>query len=226
MIDSTQALEHLKALRAEPKAIEMESYHKVHRFYLGVSNSDIDDLVKVWRKNCTLEERVELAAGLWNSDIHEARIAAAKLFVQARIRPDDAVWAEITRWVPMFDAMAIADMVCSAGGRRLVVDLTRLDQVEDWTKNENHWIRRAAFEMTLPLTKLNNPTPQDLAARERVLGWCATLATDQHFHIQKAIGNWLATLSKHDPERVRAFIEDHGDKLKNSARKEATKALK
>ena len=35
---------------------------------------------------------VALAAGLWDSDIHEARVAAAKLLTQARIRPDDAVW--------------------------------------------------------------------------------------------------------------------------------------
>jgi hypothetical protein len=38
--------------------------------------------------------RIALAQGLWASDIYEARIAAAKLFLQARIRPDDTpAWA-------------------------------------------------------------------------------------------------------------------------------------
>ena len=123
-----------------------------------------------------MAERVALARGLWDSDVHEARIAAAKLLTQARIREDEPlVWAEFLRWVPTFDAWAIADHACKAGERRLVADPSRLDALEPWTRDPNLWVRRAALVATLPWTKLTHPTAADLAIRERVLGWAAAL---------------------------------------------------
>ena len=74
--------------RAEGSA----AYHKVAREYLGVPNPFLNDLTKTWRQELTVEARVELAAQLWQTDIFEARLAAAKLLTQARIRPDQAVW--------------------------------------------------------------------------------------------------------------------------------------
>ena len=84
-----QALAALEALAIPEKAAEMAAYHKSSRRFLGVTVPQIDDLSDAWRAACTLEERLALAAGLWASDIHEARVAAAKLLTQARIRPDD-----------------------------------------------------------------------------------------------------------------------------------------
>jgi hypothetical protein len=49
----------------------------------------VTELATDWRKALDLPGRIALAQGLWASDIFEARIAAAKLFLQARIRPDD-----------------------------------------------------------------------------------------------------------------------------------------
>ena len=46
--------------------------------YLGVPVPLIEDMARLWREACTLEERIALARGLWASDIHEAKIAAAK----------------------------------------------------------------------------------------------------------------------------------------------------
>ena len=71
------------------KAEEMTRYHKVARTYLGVANPDIDAKTKDWRAQLTLDERLTLADGLWRMNIHETRIAAAKLLTQARLRPDD-----------------------------------------------------------------------------------------------------------------------------------------
>lgn len=123
-------LEELEALANPQKAADMAKYHKVERPYLGISNPDIYDLCKKWRADTDLEGRLHIASTLWDSNVHEARIAATKLLTQARIRPDDAVWAEITRWVEDFDAWAIADHACSAGSRRLIADPTRLNTVE------------------------------------------------------------------------------------------------
>lgn len=217
----------IAALGSDPgKAQDMKAYHKVDRPYLGVANPVIDAHVKDWRAACTLDERLALASGLWDSNIHEGRLAAAKLLTQARIRPDDTgAWDLIITWVPTFDAWAVADHASIAGQKRLVADPARLDTVETWITSDHMWTRRAAFVMTLPWTKQNHPKPAELEARDRVLGWAATLVTDHDWFIQKAIGWWLRDLSKHDPDRVKAFLTKHQDAMKPFAVKEAARKL-
>lgn len=218
-------LDALRSLADPGKAEQMAAYHKAPRVYLGVANPQIDELVAKWRAGLDVGGRLALAADLWTSDIHEARIAAAKLLTQARIRPDDAVWALIASWVFDFDGWAIADHAMIAGQKRLVADPSRLDQVETWLDHPNMWTRRAALVGTLPWAKMNNPKPADLAARERVLDWAARLADDRDWFIQKAIAWWLRDLSKRDAPRVRAFLADHGARMKPFARKEAARLV-
>lgn len=220
-----EALAQLRAAANPEKATEAAAYHKAEREYLGVSVPEIEAMAKGWREAVTLEARLALAAGLWESDLHEARVAAAKLLVQARIRPDEAVWELIASWVPQFDAWAIADQVCKAGEKRVMVDLSRLDAVEAWVESPLMWQRRAALVITLPLAKLNNLKPAEAEARERVLGWMLALMPDRDWFIQKAIGWWLRDLSKHDALRVRQFLAEHGEGLKPFARKEAAQYL-
>jgi 3-methyladenine DNA glycosylase AlkD len=220
-----QALDQLHALADPVNAVAVAAYHKVDRVYLGIPIPAQEPLIAAWRAQATLDQRIQLASDLWDTNIHEARVCAAKLLTQARIRPDDAAWTLITAWVPQFDAWAIADHVCKAGEKRLVADPTRLDQVDPWLTSENMWVRRAALVMTLPWTKQNHPSAQDLAIRDRVLGWCATLAPDRDWFIQKAIAWWLRDLSKHDAPRTAQWLTEHGDKLKSFARKEAAKYL-
>lgn len=218
-------LDQLQA-RANPvKAVEMAAYHKTPRPYLGVSVPEIEELTDQWRAALSLEDRLALAADLWRTNIHEARVAAAKLLTQARIRPDEAAWALIVSWVPDFDAWAIADHVGIAGQKRLVADPSRLDTVETWVSSPHMWTRRAALVMTLPWTKQNFPKERDLEIRARVLGWCAQLAPDRDCFIQKAVAWWVRDLSKHDAAAARAFLDQHGPVLKPFARKEAARHL-
>jgi 3-methyladenine DNA glycosylase AlkD len=220
------ALAQLSALGNPAKAVEVAAYHKVVRVYLGVPVPQVSDLADGWRAAVTLDERLELADALWKTDVHEARVAAAKLLEQARIRPDDnAAWALIQSWVPDFDGWALADHVSVAGQKRLVADPARIDTVEGWTASPQMWTRRAALVMTLPWTKQNNPKPTDLAIRDRVLGWCEGLADDRDWFIQKAIGGWLRDLSRHDQGRTVGFLQAHGARLKPFACKEAARHL-
>ena len=220
------ALTELEACSNPAKAKDMARYHKARRRYLGVSNPDIDALTRKWRNEQTLDGRLALAADLWVTDIHEARIAAAKLLTQARIRPDDtSAWELIKSWVPDFDAWAIADHAAIAGQKRLSADPTRLDDVEPWTRSDHMWTRRAALVMTLPWTKNRNPKPDEIAQRERILLWAAAYSNDPEWFIQKAVAWWLRDLSKRDPDRTRAFLTAHGHKMKPFARKIAAKYL-
>ncbi len=220
------ALDTLRAAGDAQKALEMAAYHKVDRVYLGVANPVIDDLTRTWRADITLDERLTLAQGLWNSNAHEARVAAAKLLTQARIRPDDSgAWSLIQTWVPDFDAWAIADHACIAGQKRLVADPERINDIEPWTTSDRMWTRRAALVITLPWAKKNKIKPADIDIRERILSWAATYVDDKEWFMQKVVAWWLRDLSKHDAERVRTFLDQHGDRMKAFARKEAAKYL-
>ena len=221
-----EAIAALEACGDAEKAAAAAAYHKVDRRYLGVPVPLIEDMARFWRAQTTLEERIALADGLWHSDIHEAKIAAAKLLTQARIRPDDAVWRTIAAWVPSFDAWAVADHACNAGSRRLIGAPERLDEIETWLDADSMWTRRAALVITLPFTKSNHPSQAERAARARVLGWCVRLAPDRDWFLQKAIAWWLRELSKHDAAAVTDWLAEHGATLKPFARKEASKYLK
>ncbi len=225
MITTEEALRALNDLANPSRGSEAAAYHKAPRPYLGISVPVLTDLAKSWREGLTVGGRIALAESLWQTNIHEARVAAAKLLTQARIAEDEGVWRLIASWVPDFDAWAIADHACDAGERRLLADPSRIDEVEGWTRHESFWVRRAALVITLPWTKQNFPKPQDLLIRDRVLGWAAQMADDREWFIQKAIAWWLRDLSKHDAPRARAFLEAHGTRLKPFARKEAAKYL-
>ncbi|MGH1329941.1 MAG: DNA alkylation repair protein [Paracoccaceae bacterium] len=220
-----QALEGLHAAAEPGRDVQAAAYHKIDRPYLGVPNPVINDLTKAWRKEMSVEERVALAGALWQTDIYEARLAAAKLLTQARIRGDEGVWELIKSWVADFDSWAIADHACMAGMKRLVADPARIDEIEDWHQSEHMWTRRAAFVITLPWTKQNHPKPQELAVRTRVLGWAEALVSDHDWFIQKAIAWWLRDLSKHDRARVAAFLEAHGAAMKPWAVREARRHM-
>jgi len=219
------ALDALRAKAVPGKSAEMAAYHKVQREYLGVANPDIDVLTKAWRPDLTIDARVALADALWKTNIHEAMIAAGKLFTQARIRPDDGVWDTICSWVPSFDAWAIADHACIAGQKRLIADPTRLETVETWTTSDHMWTKRAALVMTLPWTKQNNPKPAELATRDRILGWAGSYVDDPEWFIQKSVAWWVRDLSKHDRTRALAFLDAYGAQMKPFARKEAGRLL-
>jgi 3-methyladenine DNA glycosylase AlkD len=225
-VTAPAALAALEALADPAKAAEMAAYHKAPRRYLGLAIPAIEQHVAAWRSSRDVPGRVALARGLWDSDVHEARIAAAKLLTQARIRADEPlVWAETLRWVPDFDAWAIADHACKAIERRLVADPARLDIVASWIADSNLWVRRAALVATLPWSKQRHPTAEERAVRERVLGWAAALVEDRGWFIQKAIGWWLRSLSVTDPDRVHAFLEGPGRELKPFAKRGALRRM-
>ena len=144
----------LAQLGSDPQKVpDMVAYHNVDRPYLGVANAVIDAAVKQWRAELDLATRLSLASGLWDSNVHEGRVAAAKLLTQARIRPDDnAAWDLICTWVPAFDTRVLADLVAVAGQKRLVADPSRIGVLDEWTTSEHMWTRRAAFMFTLPWT--------------------------------------------------------------------------
>ncbi len=219
------ALEALNSSGNTDLAAKMARQYKIDRPYLGISNLQIDALYKAWRSNTDMTTRIAIAAYLWDSNIHEARIAAAKILTQARISPDTAVWDEILRWVPSFDGATLTDHACGAAARRLPVDLSRLDTVECWVSDTNVFVRRAALIATLPWAKMNHPSETDLIKSERVLGWIATYTVDKDPSLQRAVALWLRSLAKHAKPRAIEFMEEFGPQMQAHTVKEISAVL-
>lgn len=89
--------------------------------------------------------------------------------------------------------------------------------VERWIRSEDMWLRRSAI---ISQNKLKAATDFDLM-RCFVMG----TAHEKAFFIRKAIGWALREYAKTEPEAVRTFVEEMGDRLSGRSRREALKNL-
>lgn len=223
------------AAAADPAAAEgLAARHRTATTALGVPAAQIAELCAEWRAaiedalgkdEAALAARMSLAEGLWASGVFEARLAAARLVTQARIRGDGPVWAALLAWAAEADCAALADAVAGAAQRRLGQDPARLGDLAPWLEADALWLRRAALVWTLGLAKERNLSDAGLEMRETVLDWAARLSADPRQPIQQAAAAWLRTLSVRDPGRVQAFIEAHGAQMKPESRREALRRI-
>ena len=86
-----------------------------------------------------------------------------------------------------------------------------------WSTDSDFWIRRVSITAQL---KAKDQTDRRLLREvlEANLG-------DSEFFIRKAIGWALREFAKTDPEWVRTFVADHGDRLSPLSRREAVRNL-
>jgi hypothetical protein len=153
----------LAALRAEAdpdRAAQMRAYHKVGPpLSRPVQRTGERIWQRLWRKSTDLNERIALAQGPLGQRHLRGADRGGKLFLQARIRPDDTPAWDVPRGIRArdFDSWAIADAVAQAGQKRLLADPGRLDEVETWTRSDHMWTRRAALVFTLGFTKSRHP---------------------------------------------------------------------
>jgi len=201
----------LEGLSQPDRAAALARRHPGAQRFLGVPNPQIDALVRPWRDARPVGDWLAEARALWASDVVEARIAAARLLTKARLREAEGqVWDQLCTWVPQIDAAPVADPVCAAAGRRLIVDLARLETLAGWVGDDNPWCRAASLDCARALAKLAHPAPDQRAARGRVTGWAGTLDADPHPAPRAAVAAWLRSLARRDPGVVARFRAEHG----------------
>ncbi|WP_417241467.1 DNA alkylation repair protein [Celeribacter sp.] len=178
--------------------------------YLGVAPARLDELARTWRQDIAFPERLDLARGLWAAEPHEARVMAAKLLTQARIKDDAAVWDQICAWISDARNWAEIDALGAAGGRRLVGDLSRMATVHALAASDRALDRRAAMILSTPLAKLAHPGKDELNAIDDVLFWLTHALQDTDKDVARTADTWVRALGKHDSKRakmVRRVVE-------------------
>lgn len=218
MKSTTDFLQELKSLADPEKAIADQRYHKSSREHWGVSVPQCEKLAKAFAKGLKQDELLAMAEVLWMSDLFDSMTCASKMLISPQVKPSPQLWEMIKRFLRSVDGWALEDGLAHAAWKCILADKTLLNDLEEWTRHPNFWMRRAALVYTLPFAKQGMDP-------ERMLGWSSSYASDSEWFIQKAIGWWLRVLGEHNPERVIIFLKMHWGQLKSVARKEATRKL-
>jgi len=206
---------HADPVRAEGS----KNYHKIERPYMGLRVPEIAKISVATARKFQEKNLLLLCDELWETNIHEGRIAVGKILERKEIGNIEEIWKRIGRYKEDLDAWAIADHLAHAAARCLKAEPRFMDEIEDkWLDHSSFWVRRASLVFTLFLAKKGeNP--------ERPLTWASGMVDDHEWFIQKAIGWWLRELSKHNPERVKRFLAEYGSRMKPFAVREGSKYL-
>lgn len=213
-----ELLQKIKSFANSERAIADKRYHKSNREHWGVSAPQSTTLAKSFAKGMKQEELLSIAEALWMTNLFDPMMCASRVLSLSQVKPSLPLWHLIKKFMNDVDGWALEDALAHAAWKCILADQTLLDDLEEWTKHKNFWMRRAALVYTLPFAKPGRDP-------ERMLRWASSYVTDSEWFIQKAIGWWLRVLGEHNPDRVMLFLEKHWHQLKGVARKEATRKL-
>jgi 3-methyladenine DNA glycosylase AlkD len=187
------APEILAALRAQanPKNVAgMARYGISTKGTLGVPAAEIRRLAKQARRSH------ELAAELWASGIHEARILATIVEEPARVTR-----RQMNQWARDFDSWDVCDQACQNLFRYTPLAWT---MAVGWADARSEFVRRAAFALMASLAVKAKQTPDE--DFEALLPLIAGAATDERNLVKKAV-NWaLRAIGKRNPQLRSAAI--------------------
>jgi len=137
----------------------------------------------------------ELAAALWASGIHEARILASLVDDPALVSQ-----AQMNAWVADLDSWDVCDGVCGN-----LFDRTRfaLDKAVEWSTREPEFEKRAAFAVMACAAVHRRDLPD--AAFEALLPLIREGASDDRNYVKKAVSWALRQIGKRSAQlNVRA----------------------
>ncbi len=128
-----------------------------------------------------------LAAALWRSGLHEARIMAADLDEPAKVTPE-----QMDAWAADFDNWALCDGTCL----HLFVKTPFVEaKIRQWAADEREFVRRAAFSFIAVYAVHGKTIPDKVFAE--FLELVERHAGDQRNFVRKSV-NWaLRQIGKH-----------------------------
>ncbi len=210
---------------ADPARSEQtRRYLKTAEPMFGVAAPAVRAVVRQLQKDHPPADRATWEQGvrsLWAVPEREGRYAAItwvtgwkrKRFLGVETLPLLEELVRAGAWWDLVDALA-----AKAVGR--VVALHRAEArptLERWIEDPDLWVRRTAL-----LCQLEHRGDTDVPM---LLDFCRRQAGDRSFWIRKAIGWALRQHARTDPDVVRAFLAEQGDRLSGLSRREAGKHL-
>jgi 3-methyladenine DNA glycosylase AlkD len=212
----------LSALADPTKAGPMQAYMKTEMPFYGVQKplrvSILGELRSRYAPTSTDDYRANVVA-LWNLEHREEKylaIAYAWAFKKYVTFDQLDLYERMIRagaWWDLVDELAIVLVGRLVGDHR-----ARMRPVlENWIDNDDMWLRRAALICQI---RLKGDTDAAM-----LFDFCLRRAHEKEFFIRKAIGWALREYAKVEPDSVRSFLGENGDKLSGLSRREAAKHL-
>jgi 3-methyladenine DNA glycosylase AlkD len=161
----------------------MARYGIVSKHVLGVSVANLRDMAK------RIGRSHELAAGLWDTGVYEARMLAA--FVD---EPERVTGGQMDRWCRDFDNWAICDHCCFHLFDRTVHAWAK---VRAWSRRTPEFERRAAFALLASLA-LHDKAAPDRPFRD-ALPLIERAAADDRNFVKKGVSWALRGVGRRSP---------------------------
>ena len=181
MTMTNKILTHLQSLANPVNVAGMARFGiRPARTVLGISVKQLREIARTTRAEVKDKaERHALAADLWASGIHEARILASILDEPALVTE-----AQMEAWAAEFDSWDIVDQCCGNLFERTPFAYAK---ALEWADREEEFVRRAAFSMMAYIASHQKKLPDEAFAPffQAILA----RAPDERNFVKKAV-NW------------------------------------
>ncbi len=168
-----EVLARLK-LHADPQAVAGMARYAIRAANIwGVSAPNLRRFAKEIGKDH------RLAARLWRTGIHDARLLATLVDDPAKVTP-----RQMESWAKVFDSWAVCDAACGC-----LFDKTSYawDKAVEWTAQDEEYVKRAGFVLMAALAVHDKQAPDQRF--EAFLPLLIRHATDERNFVKKAV-NW------------------------------------
>lgn len=180
---AAEVIAELRAMGSEANRAGMARFGIRADNAFGVSMAEMRPLERKHRRNHAL------AAALWASGYHEARILAAVIDDPKQVTP-----AQMDAWAAAFDSWDVTDQACMKLFARTPYAEAK---IREWAEDEREFVRRAAFALLAGYTIAAKTVPE-----ERFVALLPVIerhATDPRNFVRKAV-NWaLRQIGKRSP---------------------------
>lgn len=163
-----------------------------------------------WRtlKHLDGQELLELCEVLWNSDIFEEPVLAAKWCARGASRLGPEALPRYAHWLETrVHNWAHCDALCAMAVGKLVLATPELTQpIFTWTASSNRWMRRGAVVSLVPAARKGLLHPQAFATAEALL-------SDSDDLVRKGLGWLLREMSKTAASEVYDYVRARNERM-------------
>jgi 3-methyladenine DNA glycosylase AlkD len=186
-----EILEQLNGIADPSRLSGMARYGIATDKALGITVTELRRLAR------TIGRDHDLAAELWETEIHEARMLATLVDEPARVTD-----AQIEAWVRDLASWDLCDGLC---GNLLDRTPFAFDKAIEWSQRDEEFVKRAGFAL-MACTAVHRKDVGD-DRFEAFLPIIRAEATDGRNYVKKAVSWGLRQIGKRSPGLNRAAIE-------------------
>jgi 3-methyladenine DNA glycosylase AlkD len=204
------------------KAAGMAAYMKTDMPFYGVQKKGRTEVFRIIKREIPITDNSTYRAAvgaLWDQPHREEKYLAIGI---AKTYTDFLTFANMDLYRRLVVEGAWWDFVDEVAINCVgIVYLNEREQteptIEAWVDDDIMWLRRSSL-----ISPIKHKADTD---HEMLFDHCLRRADETEFFIRKAIGWTLREYAKTEPERVRAFLIKHRDKLSGLSFREAAKHL-